>query len=343
MTSISSIKFTEQEIQKVVQNKTNYPDCKLKEYIAYKNAPKLTKYFKHITSRQQLKALVNIANNECSGYLQPYGNNITIRLIHTLCRTSSLKHIIPIINKIKNSKNDDQVYTFLRNKFSRILRKDCKAKLKLYCHPSLNLAQDVIYLLSNVKRKITTYLDIGCGTGKKAEYIAKELNILPKNTYGADVDSFDEQGTNWNKKAKKCNINFVPIKENERYPFKNGKFDMISAFMVLHHIPNIEFALKEVHRLLRKNGLFIIKEHDCYNAADVMLADVEHCMYSLVYSRVPDRDFRHKDYATYFNHLEWDCILLRYGFKFVKDSFSSASVHFNVSPSRGYLAVYKKI
>ena len=338
---LSDITFSKKEILRVIKNRPHFPECKIQEYIHYKNTSPLKKYYKPIHTKQQLKSLIRISKQECSGYLQPFGVNIAVRLFNLLCRKNSLIQFNPIIHKILNSRYDDDVYTYLRTTFRTNPR--CNSTSRIFCSPSVQFAQTIRHILSKVNRKLTTYLDIGCGSGNKTERIAKELGIVPKNTYGVDVYTFDEQGDRWNKQAHRRNMNFKRISEQVAYPFEKHTFDLISAIMVLHHISNIDFVLKEVHRLLRKNGLFIIKEHDCHTCADAMLADVEHCMYNLVYSKKINDTFRRKNYATYFNQIEWDALLLRYGFKYVTSSFTSPSVQFNVGPTRGYVAVYTKI
>lgn len=43
-------------------------------------------------------------------------------------------------------------------------------------------------------------------------------------------------------------------------PFENGKFQLITCFGVMHHIPNVSHVIKECHRCLSEGGLFLIRE-----------------------------------------------------------------------------------
>ena len=42
----------------------------------------------------------------------------------------------------------------------------------------------------------------------------------------------------------------------ESIPFKNDQFDLVLAFSVLEHVGNLEATLREVHRVLRPQGVF---------------------------------------------------------------------------------------
>lgn len=40
-------------------------------------------------------------------------------------------------------------------------------------------------------------------------------------------------------------------------PFKDGYFDCVYSFGVLHHIPEIETCVSEIHRVLKPGGMFL--------------------------------------------------------------------------------------
>ena len=52
-------------------------------------------------------------------------------------------------------------------------------------------------------------------------------------------------------------MNFVLIKPNQELPFDNETFDVITMLQVLEHVGNEAFAINEVKRLLKRNGVFI--------------------------------------------------------------------------------------
>ncbi len=89
-------------------------------------------------------------------------------------------------------------------------------------------------------------LDIGCGIGFYANYIAK----TGAKTYGIDMSSeYIKQA----KKYAKFKINFK-VADANKLPFKNGFFDKVLMTEVLEHIPDYKKALTQLCRVLRKGG-----------------------------------------------------------------------------------------
>ena len=43
----------------------------------------------------------------------------------------------------------------------------------------------------------------------------------------------------------------------------DNRVDLITCFVVLHHVPNLQPMLKQLVRILRPNGYLIMREHDC--------------------------------------------------------------------------------
>lgn len=96
------------------------------------------------------------------------------------------------------------------------------------------------------ERKI---LDIGCSQGNYVKYLREN----GYDAYGIDLLFHSE----WEGKYLKCfsvgNIVDLPYKENY--------FDTVLAFEVLEHIFDVDLALQEIHRVVRKN--IIISAPNC--------------------------------------------------------------------------------
>ena len=105
------------------------------------------------------------------------------------------------------------------------------------------------YILNLIKNDDSKILDFGCNTGYFANMIKKRN---PKSeVYGADINKF---ALNYARKRYK-DIQFFNI--NERF-YKNYKFDIIVLSHVLEHVKNPKKLIKNISKLLNKNGLLII-------------------------------------------------------------------------------------
>jgi ubiquinone/menaquinone biosynthesis C-methylase UbiE len=108
----------------------------------------------------------------------------------------------------------------------------------------------ILSLLKEEKpRKI---LDLGAGTGRISLLLAEE---------GYDVTSFDQSdemlGT-IEKKAKEGDLKISLIKGDAfNLPFEDNTFDSCISLRVLWHFKNPEKIMKEVQRVLKKDGTFI--------------------------------------------------------------------------------------
>lgn len=103
-------------------------------------------------------------------------------------------------------------------------------------------ASEIIRILGNYKNiKDCRILDIGTGAG----VIASELGKAGKRAYSVDV--VDER-------IIKKNFAFRKIK-NEALPFGSEEFDIIVSNHVMAHARNGELHLKEIRRVLKKDGI----------------------------------------------------------------------------------------
>lgn len=55
-------------------------------------------------------------------------------------------------------------------------------------------------------------------------------------------------------------VQFVNPSVSGKLPFRDNSFDLITCFGVLHHIPNVEYIVKELYRVMDVNGILLIRE-----------------------------------------------------------------------------------
>jgi len=92
--------------------------------------------------------------------------------------------------------------------------------------------------------------DIGCGSG---EY---SLKIMKKNAtvYGVDINKKAVEIT----KIMTDNKNNFFISDAEKLPFKSELFDKAILICTLEHLKDDEKALREINRILKKDGIFVL-------------------------------------------------------------------------------------
>jgi SAM-dependent methyltransferase len=112
-------------------------------------------------------------------------------------------------------------------------------------------ARETVAELSKILRLTETsrLLDLGCGTGNFTAALGQ---------YAASVTGIDiSEGMLRRARAKFPNLNFVHG-DVTNLPFDPDTFDGAFTVQVLHHIKEKERFLKEVYRVLRPGGRFVI-------------------------------------------------------------------------------------
>lgn len=95
-------------------------------------------------------------------------------------------------------------------------------------------------------------LDIGCGGGRFTESLPY---YFPKtNIFGCDISSM---AISYAKKLGSSKVKYGVIK-NSKLPYKNNLFDVCICLDVLEHVPNVNFFLSEVKRVLKRDGKFFL-------------------------------------------------------------------------------------
>ncbi len=95
-------------------------------------------------------------------------------------------------------------------------------------------------------------LDIACGTGYGTKIIASKA----KEVIGVDISS--EVIYYAKKNYSRENIIFYQGDATNLHFLKDDTFDCVVSFETIEHIPNYKKYLKEMHRLLKPRGLYIV-------------------------------------------------------------------------------------
>lgn len=223
---------------------------------------------------------------------------------------------LKIKNLKKNSEteeyNDHEAFSYVARKYSSLLES--------FIHPDF------------------VYLDIGCGTGFKANKLGRDLSLNPDNVYGVDIPHWslltEEQRGN-------MLIKFQFMNENEIIPHENNKFDFVSVFMVLHHVKNLELLIKEISRIIKKDGILVIRDHDIKTKQQQIITDAEHHLYDYIkvkdYNHLEDKEY----YTRYFSIEQWKKLFEEQNFSILKCDYDK-NARGQINPTRAFHMVMKK-
>lgn len=120
---------------------------------------------------------------------------------------------------------------------------EIKGRPNLFESPRIKVMLDIINGMDLKNKKI---LDIGCFDGTFLSLIKNSNNDF----YGIDASEYAI------KEAKKKDIRVKKFyfDDKTKLPYKDNFFDLVNAGEVIEHIYDTDFFLKEIKRILKKDG-----------------------------------------------------------------------------------------
>lgn len=127
-------------------------------------------------------------------------------------------------------------------------------KSEVPIHPK-HLVKNKNLWFKNYLQKKDFILDIGCGVGTDLLIAAGFV----KSATGLDINkkSLSVAGELMKKSGAK-NVNFYQHDANLRLPFRNNSFDKVVCSDVLEHLKKRDFAILEIKRVLKKDGILLL-------------------------------------------------------------------------------------
>ena len=117
------------------------------------------------------------------------------------------------------------------------------------------ILQSALNLLSDNKPNLTgSYLDIGSGTGELIQLVRDKFNV---SCYA--VDYTDTLMQDENQKVDVVDLNYCSL------PYDDNFFDAITFTEVIEHLEDHRKILKEINRVLKKDGVLIVTTPNILN------------------------------------------------------------------------------
>jgi ubiquinone/menaquinone biosynthesis C-methylase UbiE len=142
--------------------------------------------------------------------------------------------------------------------------------------------------------KSPAVLDLGCGAGHIS------FSVAPFSASVTAYDLADQMLAVVAASAKQRNLENIEIRQGpaEKLPFPDAAFDVVVTRFSAHHWADVPAAMKEVHRVLRPDGVAVVIDiiasenplHDTTLQAIELLRDASHV-----------RDYRASEWASIFD------------------------------------------
>ena len=104
-------------------------------------------------------------------------------------------------------------------------------------------------------KKYDSILDIGCDNGYLLLKIANKIKV--QKLIGIDISS--KVINQFKLKLDQYNNDIIIHNVDENIPFKDKEIDLIVMVAVLEHVFDPMFVVKEINRVLRDDGIFIVE------------------------------------------------------------------------------------
>jgi SAM-dependent methyltransferase len=207
-----------------------------------------------------------------------------LQVIFHLYPEDKFHHLIASTTKEKNT--DEEIYKSVQNNLPKI--KPFLSELTLAL-PALKkqkkeMSKQVLSLLGN-KRDINGYLEIG-STGRYISDLRKHINLSGPIYITNDIEPNNSVADIFERgQLKKLghffNLdNYQPISQSQ---IADESVDLVTCHIGLHHCPHelLESYITSIKRILRKGGLFIMRDHDVKNAEMATFVSLVHSVFNL--------------------------------------------------------------
>lgn len=145
-------------------------------------------------------------------------------------------------------------------------------------------------------------LEIGCGFGNGIQLIREHFGAGHITAVDIDPEMVAAAQSRWKARPQGLKGLSFSVADASCLPFADGEFDIVFDFAVFHHIPDWQAAIKDVARVLKPNGYFVVE--DLYRAA--------------ICNPLSRRLFEHPQ-QNRFNHSELLTVMRQAGFEIVRD------------------------
>lgn len=238
-----------------------------------------------------------------------------LQVIFHLYPEDKFHHLLAATTKEKET--DEEIYKRVQQQLPAIkpFLSEFTFALPALKKQKKEMARQVLQLLGD-RKKINGYLEIG-STGRYISELRHHVavtgsifltnDIAPSNAPG---DIF-ERGQ-LRKLGTFLPLDYAPIKASD---IPDESLDLVTCHIGLHHCPTalLDGFIQSIHRVLRKGGLFIIRDHDVKLPAMATFVSLVHTVFNLGLKVSWETDS--SEFKSFKSIEEWSRIISSQGFK----------------------------
>jgi len=112
-------------------------------------------------------------------------------------------------------------------------------------------------ILNRVKKQDHIILDIGTGSGRNIRFLTNAIDEIKITSIDPSLKALETVKENIILESNGQELTLIGGVA-ECAPFREGVFDLVFSVMSLHHIENIDLALQEMVRVLKKSGNLLV-------------------------------------------------------------------------------------
>jgi len=250
------------------------------------------------------------------------------------------KFLAVIKDACKKYNNDEQIYRYVQTEIKKLktIFSDFKYTLPSLKTQKEEMTNQTLNLLG-YRKSFDGYLEIG-SKGRYYSYLKKKLKIKNKihmieekqPNYGP-ADIFERGSIN--KVGHYIDLNnYEPIKTSD---IPSNSVELVICYIGLHHASpdKLDTFIKSLHRVLKKEGILILRDHDASNEYMIKFASLIHTVFNLGLNETYATD---KQEPRFFNSLShWENKLKLAGF-----SHNGQKIYQANDPSKNALMRFDK-
>jgi SAM-dependent methyltransferase len=156
-----------------------------------------------------------------------------------------------------------------------------------------------------------------------------------ENTYCTDIETWGPY-----KNKTKIKYQFKPI-INGKLNYENNTFDICTCILSLHHIDDLNNFIKEINRIIKPGGYFLLIDHSVYNDYDRLFINIQHMLYSVFYDKRKNY-IENPDFIYCYNMYEWNYIITKNNFYLKKEDILSFGKEYSLNYDNIFYGFYQK-